>query len=112
MLKGLGAAQVVDYNAPSLVDDLVAALEGTEIAGALHAAGDAAACCEVVARCAGRRFVSSTLGLPEDVPDGVEGAQVFRHHAQGQRGRAGRVGRLPSGPRWPRAATSRRPRRR
>ena len=77
LLKSLGAAQVFDYDSAGLVDELVTALDGTEIAGALHAAGDATACCEVVARCAGKRFVSTTLGLPEDVPDGVEGAQIF-----------------------------------
>ncbi len=58
-VRSLGASQVFDYNSPSVVQDIVAAFQGTTLAGALAiGTGSAKACADVVRRCAGRRFVS------------------------------------------------------
>jgi NADPH:quinone reductase-like Zn-dependent oxidoreductase len=58
-LKGLGAAEVFDYRAPSVVKALIAALKGRRLAGALAiGAGAAAQCLGILAACEGRRFVA------------------------------------------------------
>ena len=58
-VKGLGAREAFDYNAKSVVRDIVHSLKGREIAGALAIGpGSAAACIEIVGQCKGRRFVS------------------------------------------------------
>jgi len=55
----LGASQVFDYNSTTVVADIIAALRGKTIAGALAiGSGSAEACLDVVHACAGNKFVS------------------------------------------------------
>jgi NADPH:quinone reductase-like Zn-dependent oxidoreductase len=58
-VKRLGAREVFDYGASSVVADIIGALREREIAGALAVGpGSAAACIDVVAACKGDRFVA------------------------------------------------------
>lgn len=55
----LGAGQVFDYNSPTVVADIIAALHGRTIAGALAVATDSAGvCAEILHAAAGTKFVS------------------------------------------------------
>ncbi len=72
-MKRLGAREVFDYRSRSAIADIVRALRGREIAGALAiGAGSAAACIDIVGACKGNRFVA--LATPsasfDDVPAG------------------------------------------
>jgi NADPH:quinone reductase-like Zn-dependent oxidoreductase len=72
----LGAGDVVDYRSPTAVDDVVAALKGRTIAGAMAiGSGSAQACSDVVAASAGTRFVSMVTppASLDNVPSGVVG---------------------------------------
>jgi NADPH:quinone reductase-like Zn-dependent oxidoreductase len=58
-VKGLGAREAFDYNAKTVVADIVEFLSGREIVGALAIGpGSGAACIDIVGRCKGARFVS------------------------------------------------------
>ncbi|MEA5360922.1 zinc-binding alcohol dehydrogenase family protein [Amycolatopsis sp., V23-08] len=58
-VTSLGAAEVFDYNSPSVVPDIITALQGRELAGALAVGTtSAAACVRIAGSCTGRRFVS------------------------------------------------------
>ncbi|GGR26346.1 zinc-binding alcohol dehydrogenase family protein [Deinococcus ruber] len=58
-LRALGASQVFDYHSDTVVQDLIAALHGKTLAGALSlASGSAGACMDVLRACKGRKFVS------------------------------------------------------
>lgn len=58
-VAGLGASRVFDYHSEAVVSDIVAALRGKEVAGALAIGqGSAAAAIHILARCAGNRFVA------------------------------------------------------
>lgn len=58
-VRTLGASQVFDYHSVTVVPDLIAALQGKTLAGALSAAsGSAAHCMDVLLACQGRKFVS------------------------------------------------------
>lgn len=58
-VRGLGASQAFDYASPSVVTDLVVALRGRSLAGALAIGpGSSRACIDVVGACEGRRFVA------------------------------------------------------
>ncbi|KDE99300.1 Zn-dependent oxidoreductase [Mycolicibacterium aromaticivorans JS19b1 = JCM 16368] len=58
-VKGLGAGQVFDYNSSTVVADIVAALHGRTIAGALAVATDSAGvCAEILGFASGTKFVS------------------------------------------------------
>jgi NADPH:quinone reductase-like Zn-dependent oxidoreductase len=72
-VKGLGARAAFDYRSKTAIPDIVAALRGREIVGALAiGAGSAAACIDIVGACEGGRFVA--LATPaasfDDVPAG------------------------------------------
>ncbi len=58
-VASLGAVRAFDYSSPTVLDDIVAALQGRTLAGAI-AFGDtgAASCVRIVARCTGNKFVS------------------------------------------------------
>jgi NADPH:quinone reductase-like Zn-dependent oxidoreductase len=59
MVRRLGAAEVFDHHDAAVVNSVVQALDGVEMAGALALGkGSAAACIEVLARCKGRRHVA------------------------------------------------------
>ena len=67
-VKQLGAAAAFDYRDPYVVRDLIAALTGTSIAGALAVGpGSAQACVDVVAASNGNKFVSMVT-YPIDFP--------------------------------------------
>ncbi|ULH18307.1 zinc-binding alcohol dehydrogenase family protein (plasmid) [Deinococcus sp. KNUC1210] len=58
-VRTLGASQVFDYRSGTVVPDLIAALQGKTLAGALSiASGSAAACMDVLRACEGRKFLS------------------------------------------------------
>ncbi len=69
----LGARQAFDYNSKTVVNDIVRALEGRRLAGALAIGlGSGSACIDIVGACKGVRFVA--LASPptsfDDVPAG------------------------------------------
>ena len=58
-VKRLGAREAYDYGSKTVVADLVRALRGREVAGALAiGGGSAATCMDVVGACKGNRFVA------------------------------------------------------
>ena len=76
-VKSLGAAQVFDYNSPSVVPDIIAAFKGSTLAGAIaFGTTSAASCVRIVGACKGNKFVS--IASPPVSFDGL---------ADGNRGR-------------------------
>ncbi len=72
-VKRLGASQAFDYRSKTVVSDIVEALRGRSLAGAMAIGlGSASACIDIVGACAGARFVA--LASPpasfDDVPAG------------------------------------------
>jgi NADPH:quinone reductase-like Zn-dependent oxidoreductase len=58
-VKQLGAREAFDYRSKTVIADIVSALRGREIAGALAiGVGSAAACIDIVGACKGNRFVA------------------------------------------------------
>jgi NADPH:quinone reductase-like Zn-dependent oxidoreductase len=58
-VQQLGAREAFDYGSKTVIADIVTALRGREIAGALAiGAGSAAACIDIVGACQGNRFVA------------------------------------------------------
>lgn len=81
MVRGLGAARVLDYRSPSVVAGLVTAFEGRTLAGVLDCIGGPAPgglILEVLARIeGGNKFVATvTPGFPE-TPEGVTSKHIF-----------------------------------
>jgi NADPH:quinone reductase-like Zn-dependent oxidoreductase len=71
--KQLGARQTFDYRSKTVIADIIAALQGREIVGALAiGAGSTASCIDIVGACKGNRLVA--LATPpasfDDVPRG------------------------------------------
>ena len=59
-VKSLGATHTFDYRSNRLVRDMVAALRGRQVVGALAiGAGSTDDCLEILAQCQGRKFVAS-----------------------------------------------------
>jgi len=59
-VKSLGADIVFDYNSRSLVHDIVAALKGKQVMGAMAiGSGSALTCMDVLAECQGHKFVAN-----------------------------------------------------
>jgi NADPH:quinone reductase-like Zn-dependent oxidoreductase len=57
--RQLGASQVFDYNSKTVVPDMIQALKGKTLAGALAIGStSSAACLDIVHACPGRKFVS------------------------------------------------------
>lgn len=71
MLKALGASAVFDHASPSIIEDVVNAMQGRRLAGTLHATGDLKTCLAVVRQSEGVRVVAATLPVAVDVPEGV-----------------------------------------
>jgi NADPH:quinone reductase-like Zn-dependent oxidoreductase len=72
-LKRLGAREAFDYRSRTVISDIISALRGREIVGALAiGAGSGAACIDIVGACEGNRFVA--LATPaasfDNVPAG------------------------------------------
>ncbi len=58
-VKSLGAAEVFDYNSPSVVPDIIAAFKGRPLAGAIAlGTTSAASCVRIAGSCRGNKFVS------------------------------------------------------
>jgi NADPH:quinone reductase-like Zn-dependent oxidoreductase len=73
--KSLGATYVFDYKKDSVVEDIIAALKGTEIAGAYDAIAHEQtikACAQVVSQLGGGKVVSSLPPPEEGLPDNVQ----------------------------------------
>lgn len=72
-VRKLGANLVFDHQGPDVVDELVSALAGKTLAGALDSIGFAPATitATVVQQCEGSKRVSTTLPVPADIPVGV-----------------------------------------
>jgi len=69
-VKRLGARAAFDYRSPTVVADIVSALGGGELVGALAiGGGSAAACIDIVGACKGPRFVA--LATPPTSFDNV-----------------------------------------
>jgi len=59
LVRSLGAAQALDHHSPTVVGDLIEALRGRTLAGAVAVGSTStAACLQVVAASTGRKFVS------------------------------------------------------
>jgi NADPH:quinone reductase-like Zn-dependent oxidoreductase len=76
-VKSLGAAEVFDYNSPTVIDDLVAALKGKALVGGVDCIGPGASeqTIEVVKRAGGVQFVATAREAPED--DDVTAKMIF-----------------------------------
>lgn len=74
-VKDLGASAVIDYKSSSAIDDIIAALEGTEFSGVCDCIGAAEAWAPVYKKLGGR--YGSVLPAAEGLPDGIEGTSVF-----------------------------------
>ncbi|KAJ5802169.1 oxidoreductase [Penicillium pulvis] len=58
-VRKLGAAKVFNYKSKTVVDDMVTALKGKQVAGAISMAHEGTKrCMDILARCDGKRFVS------------------------------------------------------
>jgi NADPH:quinone reductase-like Zn-dependent oxidoreductase len=77
LLIGLGASAVFDHSSENIVDGVSQALRGNDFAGALHATGNMLHSFDVVSRCIGRRFVSTTLEPPANRAGNVETNHIF-----------------------------------
>ena len=77
-VKNLGAAQVFDYNSPSVVSDLVEALTGKTSAGVFDAIGGAAWVPALdFAKKTGSEMVATVVAGFPDTPEGVEIKKVY-----------------------------------
>ena len=67
-VRSLGASQVFDYNSKTVVADVIKALKGGTIAGALSiGAGAADACLDILPKCKGNKFLSmATYPVPPE----------------------------------------------
>ena len=77
-IKSLGASEVFDYNSPTVVDDIVKALEGTDFAGvadAIGTPGASAAWAPVHEKLGGR--YGSVLPANDSLPKDIQGGSVF-----------------------------------
>ena len=77
-VKKLGASQIFDYNSATVADELVKALQGKILAGAMDFIGFAATLLtvEVVSKSQGSKFVSTVKG-GFNAPEGVTVKSVF-----------------------------------
>ncbi|KAJ5259236.1 hypothetical protein N7478_012217 [Penicillium angulare] len=78
IVKKLGASQVFDYNSPTVVQEITAALQGKTLAGALDCIGFVATpmTVEVVRKSEGNKFVS-TVKPGFESPEGITVKHIF-----------------------------------
>jgi len=84
LLRKLGAANVWDYRSPDVVDDIVAALKGKTVAGAVSIGGGAAEkCMQILEKAAtGRKFVAmATFPMPDKEPRNLVMLRTGLHFA-------------------------------
>lgn len=78
-VTGLGARQAFDYNSKRVVADIIAALAGRKVAGALAIGpGAAAPCITILGACEGNRFVA--MANPPASLDGVPAGKGRLRH--------------------------------
>ena len=81
LVKNFGAAQVLDYKSPQIVDELIRALTGKTVVGAIPCAGagqEIQACVDVIAKCKGKKLIVSPLPeLPDTLPPSMKAKFVF-----------------------------------
>lgn len=76
-VKSLGASEAFDYNSPTVVDDLVAALKGKKLASAYDAIGVFHPIADVLTRVGGEHSIASVLSVPEDLPSGISAKWIY-----------------------------------
>ncbi len=80
-VKKLGAARVFDYHSATIVEELIEALKGKVIAGALDCIGIQGvfeSCVQVVSKSEGKKFIATVrLPIPENLPHGIEAKFVM-----------------------------------
>ena len=85
-VRSLGASEVFDYNSATVTKEILAAVKGKKMAGAMAIGGldpattvvVARACLDVVKGSEGRKFVTMAVRFDEkEVPEGVEAKFVF-----------------------------------
>jgi NADPH:quinone reductase-like Zn-dependent oxidoreductase len=75
-VQKLGASQVFDYHSPTVVKDIIQALDGKTLAGAIAIGqGSAGFCADILPACSGSKFISTASG------------PAFEKLATGRRGR-------------------------
>jgi NADPH:quinone reductase-like Zn-dependent oxidoreductase len=75
LVKKLGASAVFDYKSDTVVADIVEALKGKTVAGALDCItsnGAAEACGQILAQCEGNKLISTVLKAEDELPGGVK----------------------------------------
>jgi NADPH:quinone reductase-like Zn-dependent oxidoreductase len=78
-VQRLGAREAFDYRSKTVIPDIISALRGREIAGALAIGmGSAAACIDIVGACQGNRFVA--LATPPTSFDAVPAGRGRLRH--------------------------------
>jgi NADPH:quinone reductase-like Zn-dependent oxidoreductase len=78
LLKKLGAAEVFDYHAADIIDQVVGAFAGKSCAGGLAIVpGSLAPVAEVLSRIEGAKFVSNISVQPANLPEGIRSNVVF-----------------------------------
>ena len=77
-VKSLGASEVFDHSSPSVADDVISALQGTEYVGVCDCIGipPAVHAWSPVYKKLGGRY-GSVMPEPKGLPDGIEGGFVF-----------------------------------
>jgi NADPH:quinone reductase-like Zn-dependent oxidoreductase len=70
LVKELGAGQAFDYNSPTVVNDIIAALKGKTVAGAISMGSRSAeSCMSILAKSHGNKFIAmATYPMPEKPP--------------------------------------------
>ncbi|BDD60283.1 hypothetical protein MAP00_005421 [Monascus purpureus] len=78
-VKKLGATEAFDYHSPNIVDELVHALKGKTIAGAMDCVGFSATTltADVISKLEGRKFIASVKGFSGELPKDVTVKSVF-----------------------------------
>jgi NADPH:quinone reductase-like Zn-dependent oxidoreductase len=81
-VKKLGASQAFDYNSDTTVEDLIHALKGKTIAGALSIGqGSADACMDVLDKCKGNKFIAmASYPVPQPPPKRFTLLQTALHY--------------------------------
>lgn len=77
-LKSLGASQVFDYNDPNHTEQIINALKGKTIVGAISiSAGSFKTCIEVVDKSEGGKFIAKALEEEDPLPEGIGAKFIF-----------------------------------
>ncbi|KAH7417726.1 zinc-binding oxidoreductase CipB [Cadophora sp. MPI-SDFR-AT-0126] len=92
-VKNLGASQVFDYNSKTVVEDLIEALEGKDMAGVFDGVGFYGAfeaCVAVISKTKGSKFIAACQH-PKDIADGSGVTAKFIMGAELRENEVGKV---------------------